>query len=78
VRGYHNTTIIAGVYSMISLIFGWWGIPWASIYTVQVIVNNSKEGMSFAVRLILFSQDVQIYVKSTIYVIIICKGRTLS
>lgn len=31
-------------YSLISAIFGWWGIPWGPIYTVQAIGRNSAGG----------------------------------
>lgn len=32
------------VFSIISLLFGWWGIPWGPIYTVQALVTNFKGG----------------------------------
>ena len=28
------------IYSLISLVLGWWGIPWGPIYTVGTVVNN--------------------------------------
>lgn len=31
-------------YSVISAIFGWWGIPWGPIYTVQALGRNSAGG----------------------------------
>ena len=31
-------------YTLISLFFGWWGIPWGPIYTITDIVNNSNGG----------------------------------
>lgn len=27
-------------YSLISLLFGWWGIPWGPIWTISTIVDN--------------------------------------
>ncbi len=35
----------AGKYTLISLLFGWWGIPWGPIFTIQSIVRNSSGGV---------------------------------
>ena len=32
-------------YSILSLLFGWWGIPWGPIYTVQAFWNNAIGGL---------------------------------
>jgi hypothetical protein len=32
-------------YSAISLVAGWWGIPWGPIYTIQSVYKNSKGGI---------------------------------
>src|SRR4051812_17104338 len=32
-------------YSLISLVAGWWGIPWGPIYTIQSVYKNSKGGI---------------------------------
>ena len=31
-------------YTLLSLIFGWWGFPWGPIYTIGAIVTNCKGG----------------------------------
>jgi hypothetical protein len=31
-------------YSIISLLFGWWGFPWGPIYTIQTVWNNFSGG----------------------------------
>lgn len=31
-------------YTLVSLIFGWWGIPWGPIYTIGSIVTNCAGG----------------------------------
>jgi len=31
-------------YSALSLLLGWWGIPWGPIYTVQSLVTNFRGG----------------------------------
>ena len=32
------------VYSLVSLLFGWWGIPWGPIYTISSLVTNFGGG----------------------------------
>lgn len=29
-------------YSLVSLLFGWWGIPWGPVYTVQALHSNLR------------------------------------
>jgi hypothetical protein len=31
-------------FTLLSLVAGWWGIPWGPIYTVQSVYNNSRGG----------------------------------
>ena len=31
-------------FSLISFFFGWWGIPWGPIYTIQSLFTNSRGG----------------------------------
>jgi hypothetical protein len=31
-------------YSLISLVAGWWGIPWGPIFTITTLVNNLRGG----------------------------------
>lgn len=31
-------------FTLLSLVAGWWGIPWGPIYTVQCVYNNSSGG----------------------------------
>src|SRR6266568_8096953 len=31
-------------FTLLSLVAGWWGIPWGPIYTIQVVYNNFKGG----------------------------------
>jgi len=35
----------AAIFSFISLIFGWWGIPWGPIYTIQAVIRNLRGGV---------------------------------
>lgn len=31
-------------YTLLSLVLGWWGIPWGPIYTIGAIVTNCRGG----------------------------------
>jgi len=31
-------------FTLLSLVAGWWGIPWGPIYTIQCVYNNSRGG----------------------------------
>ncbi len=31
-------------FTLLSLVDGWWGIPWGPIYTIQSVYNNSRGG----------------------------------
>jgi hypothetical protein len=31
-------------FTLLSLVAGWWGIPWGPIFTVQSVYNNSRGG----------------------------------
>lgn len=31
-------------FSLISLLLGWWGIPWGPIYTISSFINNFQGG----------------------------------
>lgn len=50
VNGYHFTSIISLFYSLFTLIFGWWGLPWGPIYTVQTIMSNIAGGKMKTIR----------------------------
>ncbi len=32
-------------FSLVSLVLGWWGIPWGPIYTVSTVFNNARGGL---------------------------------
>lgn len=32
------------IFSLITFLFGWWGIPWGPIYSIQVLINNLEGG----------------------------------
>ena len=42
---HEQNTIIKGLpFTLLSLVLGWWGIPWGPIYTIQSIWINFKGG----------------------------------
>jgi hypothetical protein len=44
IRAGHSAAGKALGYSLISLLFGWWGIPWGPIWTIATIVTNCRGG----------------------------------
>jgi hypothetical protein len=44
IRGHHNTTLAALFFSLLSLLTGWWGLPWGLIRTPQTIFRNLLGG----------------------------------
>lgn len=47
-----ESTFIKGLpFSFISLLVGWWGIPWAPIYTLCVLYTNTGGGKDLTVQM---------------------------
>ena len=44
IRHEENAVIKGLPYTLLSLLLGWWGIPWGPIYTVQSIWLNTRGG----------------------------------
>lgn len=44
VRAGESAVIKGLIFSIISLLFGWWGFPWGPIRTLQSLVNNFRGG----------------------------------
>jgi hypothetical protein len=44
IKDHDNTIFISLFCTFISLIGGWWGLPWGPIYTVQVVIKNIVGG----------------------------------
>jgi hypothetical protein len=42
---HERTGLVAAICTVVSLIFGWWGVPWGPIYTVQVTTRNLMGGL---------------------------------
>jgi hypothetical protein len=39
-------------YSLISLLFGWWGIPWGPIWTISTLITNCGGGRDVTAELL--------------------------
>jgi hypothetical protein len=44
VRQGENVLVKGLPFTLLSLVAGWWGIPWGPIYTIQSVYNNSRGG----------------------------------
>lgn len=44
IRPGENSVVKGLPFSLISLMFGWWGIPWGPVYTIQSLVTNLQGG----------------------------------
>ncbi len=44
IRGHDNTVLMGIIYTIVTLVFGWWGIPWGPIYTLQILYRNATGG----------------------------------
>jgi hypothetical protein len=40
-----RTRAVAAACTLVSLLLGWWGIPWGPVYTVQVVTRNLRGGI---------------------------------
>ena len=44
IRGGESATVKGIPYTILSLLLGWWGIPWGPIYTIGSLFNNLGGG----------------------------------
>jgi hypothetical protein len=44
VRPGENAVIMGLVFSLISMLFGWWGFPWGPVYTIRALRTNFGGG----------------------------------
>ena len=47
-----NSIAKGAMYSLISVLIGWWGIPWGPIYTISSIYSNLRGGKDVTSELI--------------------------
>jgi len=40
-------------YNILSLIFGWWGLPWGPVYTIKYVNFNKKGGIDYTEEIML-------------------------
>jgi hypothetical protein len=54
VVGHEGTHVVAVGCTVVSLLLGWWGVPWGPVYTVQAVSTNLRGGVKRTVgRLLL-------------------------
>lgn len=44
VRGHESAALKGWFFTLVSLLLGWWGIPWGPIFTIQSIGKNLSGG----------------------------------
>ncbi len=44
IKGHDNLIAIGLVYTLVTLVFGWWGLPWGPIYTLETLYRNTVGG----------------------------------
>jgi hypothetical protein len=52
IRAGESATTKGLPFTLLTLVFGWWGIPWGFIYTPQVIYKNLKGGTDVTAALL--------------------------
>lgn len=52
IRSGENPLLKSLPFTLLSLIVGWWGIPWGPIYTVSSVVTNFKGGKDVTYRVL--------------------------
>jgi hypothetical protein len=48
IRSGENAVVKSLPFTLLSLVAGWWGIPWGPIYTIQSVYNNFNGGKDVA------------------------------
>lgn len=44
IKANENAVVVGAGYTLLSLVAGWWGIPWGPIYTIGALVTNFRGG----------------------------------
>jgi hypothetical protein len=52
IRGGHNAVTKGLGFSLLTLVAGWWGIPWGPIYTIGSLVTNFGGGKDVTAQVI--------------------------
>jgi len=54
-----ESAVVKGLgFSLISVLFGWWGIPWGPIYTIESIITNFSGGRNVTHEVVAALQQV--------------------
>jgi hypothetical protein len=50
-----ENAIVKGIgFTLISLLLGWWGIPWGPVYTIQSLITNFRGGKDVTSEVVAF------------------------
>jgi len=52
IRADESTFSISIGYTLLSLLLGWWGIPWGPIYTIGAVITNLNGGKNVTTELL--------------------------
>jgi hypothetical protein len=55
-----ESALVRGLpYTLCSVLFGWWGIPWGILYTAQAIIENTSGGKDVTPEMILLMSNLE-------------------
>lgn len=52
-----NLFSIGSTYTIVTLLLGWWGIPWGPVYTIQTLYQNLRGGQKQTISEILKTME---------------------
>lgn len=70
IRDSESTGFVSFIYTLFTLLFGWWGIPWGPIYTVQAVIKNLSGGHQYRIATLLEPPEEQPKRKQTFLIAI--------
>ena len=57
IRSEQNGFLKGTPFTVISLLLGWWGIPWGIIYTLECFLKNTNGGMDVTTSMMRYLQQ---------------------
>jgi hypothetical protein len=52
IRGGESTAAKSARFTLLTLVAGWWGIPWGPIYTIQALTTNFRGGKNVTAQVL--------------------------
>lgn len=47
--GHGSSALVASLFTLISPLLGWWGVPWGPVYTLRAVWRNARGGVTRSV-----------------------------